>query len=83
MVASIADSPRFKNLGPVLLSGRSVKTRGIEMKTAEPTFVVRVMRAEEVGLLGNWSAAEGWNPRAARRSLLVSVRHRGVFHRGA
>ena len=24
------------------------------MKTAEPTFVVRVMRAEEVGLLRAW-----------------------------
>jgi hypothetical protein len=32
------------------------------MKTAEPTFVVRVRRAEEVGLIRNWSAGEGWNP---------------------
>jgi hypothetical protein len=62
MVASLADSPRFTNLGPVLLSGCSVKTRGIEMNTAEPTFVVRVMRAEEAGLIRNWSAAEGWSP---------------------
>jgi hypothetical protein len=32
------------------------------MRTAEPRFIVRVMRPEEVELIRTWSTAEGWNP---------------------
>jgi hypothetical protein len=35
---------------------------GIEMRTAEPSFLVRMMRPEEVELIRTWSTAEGWNP---------------------
>jgi hypothetical protein len=32
------------------------------MGTADPNFVVRGMRPEEVDLLQSWATAEGWNP---------------------
>src|SRR5262249_60808673 len=32
------------------------------MSTADPNFVVRAMRIEEVELLRSWAAAEEWNP---------------------
>jgi hypothetical protein len=32
------------------------------MRTAEPNFIVRVMRPEEVETIRTWSTAEGWNP---------------------
>jgi hypothetical protein len=32
------------------------------MRTADPNFIVRRMRPEEVELLRSWATAEGWNP---------------------
>jgi hypothetical protein len=32
------------------------------MRTADPNFIVRVMRPEEVEIIRAWTTAEGWNP---------------------
>jgi ribosomal protein S18 acetylase RimI-like enzyme len=32
------------------------------MRTADPNFLVRVMRPEEVEMIRTWATAEGWNP---------------------
>jgi hypothetical protein len=39
-----------------------VQRGGIEMRTADPNFIVRVMRPEEVELIRTWATGEGWNP---------------------
>jgi hypothetical protein len=32
------------------------------MRTVKPSFIVRMMRSEEVEMIRTWSTAEGWNP---------------------
>src|SRR5262249_18354748 len=32
------------------------------MRTADPNFIVRLMRPDEVELVRTWAAAQGWNP---------------------
>jgi hypothetical protein len=35
---------------------------GTEMSAADPNFIVRAMRPEEVEQVRTWEIAEGWNP---------------------
>src|SRR5262249_44023836 len=39
-----------------------VQTGAIEMRTADPNFIVRRMRPDGVELIRTWATAEGWNP---------------------
>src|SRR5262245_20402835 len=39
-----------------------VQGGGIGMRTADPSFIVRRMRPEEVEIIRTWGTAEGWNP---------------------
>jgi hypothetical protein len=60
-------------------AGRLVRVGGIKMGIADPRFIVRRMRPEEVKLLRTWANAEGWNPGLHTGPCFFATDPKGFF----